>query len=239
VSGGRGLIIIPAYNEAEAIGAVIKQCRERAANFDVLVIDDGSADGTADIASRCGATVLRHPFNLNYGAALQTGYRYAVHNGYDVAVQLDADGQHDPGDAPRLAAPILAGRADVVLGSRFFAGSTYRMPPLRRIGSQWFRLLVRAITGLSVSDPTTGLQALDRKVLEMYASDLFPIDYPDADMLVLLRRNGFRVEEIACEMRQRSDARSMHAGLGVLYYVYKMSLSILMNACRARVVRTS
>lgn len=237
MSSRKRLVIIPALNEAEAIGSVVRQCRERAAEFDVLVIDDGSTDATAEIAASCGATVLRHPFNLKYGAALQTGYRYAVRNGYDVAVQLDADGQHDPADVPRLAEPILADRADVVLGSRFFDGSNYQMPPLRRIGSQWFGFLVRAIAGLSVSDPTTGLQALGRKVLELYASDLFPIDYPDADMLVLLRRNGFRIAEIPVEMRQRSDARSMHAGLGVLYYVYKMSLSILMNACRAPVVR--
>lgn len=237
MSSRKRLVIIPALNEAEAIGSVVRQCRERAPEFDVLVIDDGSTDATAEIAASCGATVLRHPFNLKYGAALQTGYRYAVRNGYDVAVQLDADGQHDPADVPRLAEPILADRADVVLGSRFFDGSNYQMPPLRRIGSQWFGFLVRAIAGLSVSDPTTGLQALGRKVLELYASDLFPIDYPDADMLVLLRRNGFRIAEIPVEMRQRSDARSMHAGLGVLYYVYKMSLSILMNACRAPVVR--
>jgi glycosyltransferase involved in cell wall biosynthesis len=231
------LVIIPAFNEADAIGGVVSQCHARAPDFDVLVIDDGSSDATAAIAAQCGATVLRHPFNMNYGAALQTGYRYAARYGYAVAVQLDADGQHDPADAPRLADPILSGRADVVLGSRFLEHSTYEMPVLRRIGSHWFRFLVRAITGLSVTDPTTGLQGLSRNVLELYSSDVFPIDYPDADMLVLLRRNGFRIEEVPVQMKQRADSRSMHAGLGVLYYVYKMSLSILMNAFRAPIVR--
>jgi glycosyltransferase involved in cell wall biosynthesis len=231
------LVIIPAFNEAGAIGAVVSQCLERAPEFDVLVIDDGSSDATAEIAAQCGATVLSHPFNMNYGAALQTGYRYAARHAYAVAVQLDADGQHDPGDAPRLAGPILAGRADVVLGSRFSENSEYDMPLLRRIGSRWFRFLVRAITGLSVSDPTTGLQGLSRRVLMLYSSDVFPIDYPDADMLVLLRRNGFRIEEVPVQMKPRADSRSMHAGLGVLYYVYKMSLSILMNAFRAPIAR--
>lgn len=237
MSSPKRLIVIPAFNEADAIGSVVQQCHDRAPGFDVLVVDDGSADATADIASSCGAVVLRHPFNLNYGAALQTGYRYAARNDYDIVVQLDADGQHDPADAPRLAAPIAAGNADVVLGSRFFERSTYAMPFLRKLGSQWFRFLVHAIAGLSVTDPTTGFQALNRNVIELYSSDLFPIDYPDADMLVLLHRNGFRVAEIPVVMRQRADSRSMHAGLGVLYYVYKMSLAILMNACRRRVAR--
>jgi glycosyltransferase involved in cell wall biosynthesis len=226
------LIIIPAFNEAAAISDVVDGCFAKAPGFDVLVIDDGSSDATAAIALSHGATVVRHPFNLRYGGALQTGYRYAVQKGYDLVVQIDADGQHEPADVPKLAKPILDGSADVVVGSRFHAASSYRMPILRRIGSAWFGTLLRSFTGLPLSDPTSGLQALSRPVLELYTSEAFPIDYPDADMFVLLHRNGFRVVDIPATMYERPDSPSMHSGLTALYYVYKMTLSMLMNTIR-------
>lgn len=229
-----GLVLIPAYNEAPRIGEVLRAAARHAPDFDLLVVDDASTDATAALARSCGATVLRHPFNMGYGAALQTGYRWALRRGHDVVVQLDADGQHDPAVVLALAAPILADDLDIVLGSRFHAGSSYRMPPLRRIGSRWFSSLVRWLTGLEISDPTTGLQALSRRVLRLYASDAFPADYPDADMTVLLHRNGFRIGEIPVHMHARPDVPSMHDGLGVVYYVYKMTLAIFMNAIRPR-----
>jgi glycosyltransferase involved in cell wall biosynthesis len=228
----KNLIIIPAYNEAASIGDVVDGCAAKAPSFDVLVIDDGSSDETAAIALAHGAAVVRHPFNLRYGGALQTGYRYAVQKGYTLAVQIDADGQHEPADVPKLAQPILDGHADVVVGSRFHAGSSYSMPLLRRIGSAWFGTLLRWLTNLPLSDPTSGLQALSRPVLELYTSEAFPIDYPDADMFVLLHRNGFRVVDIPATMYERPESKSMHSGLSVLYYVYKMTLAMLMNTIR-------
>jgi glycosyltransferase involved in cell wall biosynthesis len=230
----RGLVVIPAFDEAENIAEVLRQTRERAGDFDVVVIDDASRDATSQVARSEGATVVRHPFNMGYGAALQTGYRLALRQGYDVVVQLDADGQHDPASVSELAAPILAGERDVVLGSRFHPGSTYRMQGLRRIGSRWFSTLVRWLTGLRISDPTTGFQALCPDVLRPYTSDAFPTDYPDADMTVLLHRNRFRIGEVPVTMRERPEVPSMHHGIGVVYYVYKMTLAIFMNAIRPR-----
>lgn len=227
-----GLVLIPAHNEAPRIGEVLRAAARHAADFDRLVVDDASTDGTAAVAREAGAKVVRHAFNMGYGAALQTGYRWALRHRYEVVVQLDADGQHDPAFVRELAAPILKGEFDVVLGSRFHPGSSYRMPALRRIGSRWFSSLVRWLTGLHISDPTTGLQSLSRRVLRLYASDAFPSDYPDADMTVLLHRNGFRIGELPVRMFERPEVPSMHHGIGVLYYVYKMTLAIFMNAIR-------
>ncbi len=228
----RKLLILPAWNEARSIADVVASCRASAPDFDVLVVDDGSTDGTADLARAAGARVVSHPFNIRYGAALQTGYLYALRGGYDLAVQLDADGQHDPDDVAALAAPILEGRADLVVGSRFHAGSTYPMPALRRLGSSWFRFLVRALSGVELADPTSGLQALGRDVLELYSTEVFPLDYPDADILVLAARSGFRIVDVPVHMRVESGSPSMHSGPRVLYYVYKMTLCVIMNALR-------
>ena len=228
----RQLIIIPAWNEARSIAAVVESCRRLAPGFDVLVVDDGSSDATARLAAGAGAHVVSHPFNIRYGAALQTGYLYAHRAGYEVVVQLDADGQHDPADVAALAAPILDGRADLVVGTRFHPASRYEMPFLRRVGGSWFRLLVRTLAGVELGDPTSGLQALHRDVLELYSTEVFPLDYPDADVLVLAARSGFRIAEVPVQMREETGSASMHSGVRVLYYVYKMTLCVVMNAIR-------
>jgi glycosyltransferase involved in cell wall biosynthesis len=231
------LVVIPAFNEGEHIANVLHALARHAPEFDVLVVDDASLDTTAEIARANGATVVTHVFNMGYGAALQTGYRYALYSDYRVVVQLDADGQHEAEAVPKLAEPILSGELDVVLGSRFHSGSSYRMPVLRRLGSLWFSRLVRWLTGLSISDPTTGMQALSPRVLQLYTSDAFPADYPDADMIVLLYRHHYRIGEMPVTMHERPEATSLHRGIGVLYYVYKMTLAIFMNTIRRRVPR--
>ncbi len=228
-----GLVVVPALDEAPRIGDVLRGVRESAPDFDVLVVDDGSSDATAEVARKAGARVVSLSFHLGYGAALQTGYRFALRRGCEVVVQLDADGQHDPAAVHALAAPVLEGDLDVVVGSRFHADSRYRMPAMRRLGSRWFRWLLRALTGLDVSDPTSGLQALSPRALRLYTSEAFPWDYPDADVLVLAHRAGCRVGELPVRMFERAGAPSMHGALTAPYYIYRMTLAMCMNRLRA------
>ncbi len=219
------VLLIPAYNESSRIAAVLERVKTSLPDYTIVVVDDGSTDDTGDVARSCGARVIRHPFNMGYGAALQTGYKFAVRRGVDLLVQMDADGQHDPGDAPSLAEPVLAAELDLVIGSRFLGVGDYHMGPLRRMGRALFQTIVRAF-GLRVTDPTSGFQALSRAVLELYVGDSFPSDFPDVDVLLIAHRHGLRIGERPVEMSESPRTSSLHAGLAPVYYVYKMLLSI-------------
>jgi glycosyltransferase involved in cell wall biosynthesis len=218
-------IVIPAYQEEARLPAVLAALGSAAPGFRVVVIDDGSRDATAETARRAGATVLRHPFNLGYGAALQTGYKWALRAGATLLVQMDADGQHDPADVAALAEPVEAGGLDLVIGSRFLGAGDYHMSRLQGLGRDFFRALLGAF-GLRVTDPTSGFQAMNRAVLELYASDMFPSDFPDVDVLLCAHRHGLRVGERPVRMRASPRASTLHAGLAPIYYVYKMLLSV-------------
>ncbi|MCA8921756.1 MAG: glycosyltransferase family 2 protein [Planctomycetes bacterium] len=231
----RGLAIMPAYNESGQITGVVGALKRAAPGFDVLVIDDGSRDNTAAEALAAGAMVVRHPFNLGYGAALQTGYKFAATSprGYDVLVQLDADGQHDPAYVQVLADRVRSGEVDVCVGSRFLVGSGYIPPFARRVGMVLFGYIASVVTRRRVTDPTSGYQALGRRVFEYFQSDLFPADYPDADVLILLHRAGFRAEEQPVAMKPNPIGQSMHGGLiRPMFYVFKMFLSIFVTLLR-------
>ncbi len=228
----RPLVVIPAFNEAGTIGKVIAGIRATDPRLPVLVVDDGSADDTAAVARHAGARVVRLPFNLGYGSALQTGYKYALREGYDGVVQLDGDGQHEPADIPPLLGVLERGDADVVIGSRFLGEATYRPGGARRIGMRVFRLFAFVLTGVRFTDVTSGFQALDRRALRFFAAERYPADYPDADVLVMLTRAGFRVAEAPVRMYAKPDARSMHAGLRPVYYIFKMLLSMLLTVLR-------
>jgi glycosyltransferase involved in cell wall biosynthesis len=222
----RVLAVIPAYCEEKNIARVVSAVR--AQGLEVLVVDDGSRDRTREAALGAGAQVVRLPVNLGYGGALQTGYLYARDHDYDAIVQLDGDGQHDPAYARELLAPVLAGEADVVLGSRFLGVGSYKVPLARRLGQKLFGGLAGRIIGRRISDPTTGYRALSREVVRLYCTRLFPDDYPDADMFIVLHRMGFRVRERPVKM-YASEGASMHGGiLKPLYYIYKMTLAIFM-----------
>jgi glycosyltransferase involved in cell wall biosynthesis len=227
----RAVLIIPAYNEAESLGDVLARVAEADSGCEVVVVDDGSQDGTGGIAARAGATVLRHPFNLGYGAALQTGYKYALERNAALVVQMDADGQHDPLQIRELAAGIRNGDYDLVVGSRFLETTDYRMGVLRSIGRKVFSALAR-LADLKVSDPTSGFQGMNRRVLDLYARDFFPTDYPDVDVLLTAFRHGLRVGEHPVRMAEASRASTLHGGLRSVYYVYKMLLSILSATVR-------
>ncbi len=219
------LAIIPALCEEEKIGSVVSALLKQ--ELEVLVIDDNSGDNTADEAARAGAMVLRLPVRLGYGGALQAGYLYARERGYDAIVQLDGDGQHDPMFAGDLLGPVLAGEADITMGSRFLGEAGYRVPFARRLGQKFFGGLVGLMLGAKVSDPTTGYQAMTAEVVRFYCTRWFPDDYPDADIRILLHRMRFKVRELPVTMYE-SEGQSMHAGIvRPLYYIYKMTLAIV------------
>ena len=231
-SVGPAVLIIPAYNEAKNLPDVLARVAEADSGCEVVVVDDGSQDGTGDIAARAGATVLRHPFNLGYGAALQTGYKYALELNAVLVVQMDADGQHDPAQIRELAAGIRSGDYDLVIGSRFIEATDYRMGLLHSVGRRVFSAIAR-LAGLRVSDPTSGFQCMNRRVLDLYARDFFPTDYPDVDVLLTAFRHGLRVGEHPVRMTEGSRASTLHGGLRSFYYVYKMLLSTFSATARS------
>jgi glycosyltransferase involved in cell wall biosynthesis len=230
---GKILIIVPAFNEEENIGRVIADVRQVVPLADVLVVDDGSSDATQAIAMEAGGRVISLPFNLGYGVALQTGFKYALERGYDYVVQMDADGQHEVRCVLDLIDEVRKGEADVILGSRFLGPSSFRPAFAKRVGIFLFRNIVSFIAGETISDPTSGFQALNREVLRLYATEAYPIDFPDADVLIMLHFAGFKIREIPVVMYPKIGAdKSMHSGLRPLYYVFKMFLSILVTLMR-------
>jgi len=231
--GLRTIVLIPAYNEGKKIGQVIEGIKGILPGIDVLVIDDGSKDDCRQRAMEAGARVISHPFNLGYGSALQTGYKYAVKKGYETIVQMDGDGQHDPSFISDLLAPIQRGEADIVIGSRFLKTKEresgpflYRAPFTRRVGMGLFRTITSFLIHQKVTDSTSGYQAMNRKVLGWVSGDQFPVDYPDADVIIMLHRGGFRIREVPVRMFESQEKKSMHSGWKPLYYVFKMFLSI-------------
>jgi glycosyltransferase involved in cell wall biosynthesis len=236
MSGGkssRSLVIIPAHNEAARIQGLIERIRGVVPEMPILVVNDGSKDDTSNVSRMSGAIVVTHPFNLGYGVAIQTGYKYALAHHYDYLVQLDADGQHDPSCIPALLAPVIAGTADFAIGSRFL-GNSYRPPFARRMGMALFRRIVFLVTGKFITDTTSGYQAFNRDVIRFFSTDIFPVDYPDADMLITLHRAGFRMTEVPVRMLENRDGKSMHGGLKPFYYMFKMLLSIGVTLMRAK-----
>jgi hypothetical protein len=226
------MILLPAFNESVRIGDVILAVRQAAPSAGIVVVDDGSTDDTAERALAHGATLLRLPFNLGYGVALQTGYKYAVAQGATHLVQLDADGQHDPADISRVLDRVTSGACDICIGSRFLEGEPYAIPFTRRMGMALFRRVASALLGQTVTDPTSGFQAMNRRVLEFFLRDSYPVDFPDVDVLVMLHRHGFRVAEVPVTMRARSTGASLHTGLKPVYYLFKMGMDIPLNLMR-------
>ncbi|NOT33279.1 MAG: glycosyltransferase family 2 protein [Candidatus Eisenbacteria bacterium] len=225
------LVIVPAHNEVESLPATLAAIRRAAPAVDVLVVDDGSKDGTSEVARTHGVPVLSHAVNLGVGGALQSGFRYAVERGYAIGVQLDADGQHDPADLGALLAPLREGRCDVCIGSRYVARSGYRAPLARRLGMLLFSGVVRLALGRRISDTTSGYRAYSLAVMRVCEHD-FPKDFPDAPLLISLARRGFRLQEVPVTMRERAAGQSFYTLGKKLYYPYKNLLASLMALLR-------
>jgi glycosyltransferase involved in cell wall biosynthesis len=227
-SSPRVLIIIPAYNEEESIGGVIEAVKSIGPPSDILVVNDGSNDKTASIARQYGLTVLDHPFNMGIGATMQTGYRYAARAGYDIAVQVDADGQHPAAEIKHLIEPILNKTAHVVVGSRFLADGGYRPSFMRGAGIALFSRLVSAILREKITDTTSGFRAAGREVIEFFSRN-YPDDYPETEALVLLHKKGFDIMEVPVKMVERTGGRSSITPVKSLYYMIKVLLAIFVD----------
>lgn len=226
------LAVIPAYNEAGRVGAVVRDVRLHLPGARPLVVDDGSRDGTAAEAAEAGAAVVSLPVNLGYGNALQTGFKYALRHGFEVVAQIDADGQHRAEYLPQMLETLRRERLDVVLGSRFLDRDGHYQPSVaRKLGISLFARLATRLTKQHITDPTSGLQVMRRPVAEFFCSSVYPADYPDADILILLHRSGYSVREVPVQMHA-SPGQSMHSGHRSLYYVYKILLSIIVTMLR-------
>ena len=222
----RIVAVVPAFEEEAAIGPVVAETTAFDPSIDVVAVDDGSSDGTGVAAAAAGATVVRLPFNLGIGAAVQTGFRWALERDYDLAVRLDGYGQHDPAELPKLLAPIERGEADVVTGSRFREEEDGYRPPLgRRVGITWFARLVSLLSGQRVTDTTSGFQALNRPGIELFARD-YPSDYPEVEATVLLLKHRLRLAEVQVRMREREHGSSSITFVRSVYYAIKVTLAL-------------
>jgi glycosyltransferase involved in cell wall biosynthesis len=233
------IAIVPAYNEAGSVARVIDEIRAFDPDFEVVVVDDGSVDRTAAVAAERGAEVVRLPFNLGIGGAVQTGFRYAFEHGFALAVRVDGDGQHDASQLGLLLEPLLAGEADIVVGSRFRAAfeggwTSYRSSRSRRFGISILAGTVSLLVRRRVTDPTSGFQALNRRAIALFAAD-YPHDYPEVEATLMVHRHELRMTEVGVLMRERAAGRSSIGALASVYYMVKVLLALLVGLFRKNV----
>ena len=219
------LIIIPTHNEAPNIAKVINEAKEKCPFADILVVNDGSQDSTEEVAKRQGVKVINIPFQLGVGGAMQTGFIFAYQNDYDIVVQLDGDGQHEPPEIRNLIQPITNRQADVVIGSRFLEKNGYHPDILHRLGIKMLSKLLFFITGQRFTDPTSGFRAANKAAIAFY-SEAYPVDYPEAEAIMLLIKRNFKLKEIPTTMRPRFSGRSSIRRLHTIYYMLKVTLAI-------------
>lgn len=228
------LIIIPAFNEEMNIGRVLAAAGDHCPDFDILVVNDGSTDRTSEQARKSGlARVIDLPVNLGIGGAVQTGFLYCQRKGYDVAVQVDADGQHRPDQVARILAPLHQGEADVVIGSRFLEKASYRSSLFRKTGIKLLAITNRLLLGERITDSTSGFRAYNRKAIEVLSRD-YPDDYPEPEALYILKRQGLRIREVAVSMETRNHGKSSIGFARSIYYMVKVFLAIFVLMLRKK-----
>jgi glycosyltransferase involved in cell wall biosynthesis len=230
----RRVAIVPAHNEQDCVGAVVAEIRAFDPEMEIVVVDDGSGDRTAAVARAAGARVVRLPFNLGIGGAVQTGFRYAFEHGFQLAVRLDGDGQHDPAELPMLLEPVLAGRADIAVGSRFAGADAYRPSFARRLGIRLFARLVSLLVRRRVTDTTSGFQAVNRRAIALFAAD-YPHDYPEVEAVVMVFKHRLRLEEVPVRMRERAGGQSSITAAHSVYYMLKVTLALSVALFRRNV----
>ncbi|MCM1261947.1 MAG: glycosyltransferase family 2 protein [Butyrivibrio sp.] len=223
------LVIIPAYNESSNIESVISHLESRESEYDYLIINDGSTDSTVDICSKKNFHYLNLPINLGIGGAVQAGYIYAQRNGYDIAVQMDGDGQHDIAYLKDMLQPLLKNETDIVIGSRFLKKEGYQSSVARRIGIKFLSFLILITTGKKIKDVTSGYRAVNSKFIDIYVND-YPTDYPEPEAIVTAIMNRGRITEVPVQMRAREGGNSSITFKKSIYYMIKVTLAILV--CR-------
>lgn len=225
------LVILPAYNEAENIARTVQHVRRAAPFADVLVVNDGSSDDTGALAQGAGALVLHLPYNVGIGAGVQTAFKFALAQGYEVVVRNDGDGQHAPDGIERLIARLAQGDVDVVIGSRFLAGGDYGTPLTRRLGIAIISALLSALTRQAITDPTSGFAAFNARAIRLFAR-VYPHDYPEPEAIIVLHRGGLKMVEIPVTMQKRIGGQSSITPIRSAYYMVKVILAILVNLFR-------
>jgi glycosyltransferase involved in cell wall biosynthesis len=233
-TGRRYLAVVPAYNEADTVADVVASLHSAAPDFDVVVVDDGSTDATAERATQAGAQVLRMPFNVGIGGAVQTGFAYALQRDYDYMVQVDGDGQHDPGEIATLQTAMAENPdVDVMCGSRFETDTGYIAPVSRRTGIHVFAFLLSRVVGQPVTDPTSGFRLYNRRAIRLFARD-YPHDYPEVEAVLMLHHHRLRMREVPVQMFARGGGSSSITSGKSVYYMVKVLLALFVGLARAR-----
>lgn len=227
------LLIIPAFNEQDNIRDVLLDIQTHAPEMDCVVINDCSTDGTREVLRGIGANYLDLPINLGIGGGVQTGYRYALEHGYDIAIQFDGDGQHDARFLHDLTAPLEAGTADAVIGSRFLEKEGFQSSAMRRFGIQFLSRLIRLLCGVQVLDVTSGMRAVNREMMELFARE-YAQDYPEPEAILTSGLYGARIAEVPVQMRERKNGTSSISPLRSVYYMIKVSLNLVLARMSGR-----
>lgn len=224
----RKLIIIPAFNEAGSLPTLIANIKKLNEEYDYIIINDGSSDGTKQLCSREGYSVINLPINSGIGVAVQTGYKYALENDYDIAIQIDGDGQHDVEYLAVVIAPIEKEKVDVVIGSRFITGEGFQSSGTRRLGIQILSSIIWMCTGVNIKDVTSGFRAVNKDFIRVFAED-YSKDYPEPEAIVTAKMYGGVIKEVPVVMKERESGKSSITFKKSFYYMIKVTLAILVK----------